>query len=205
VGKAISETTRAVPLERRDIHVWSLSLARSSRSISVWEETLSAEEKQRAERFRFETDRAAFVKARAILRTLVGAYLQIEPAKVQFAYTSFGKPKLDPSLGQQRLRFNLSHSHGQAVYAFAHGRELGVDLEFIPPDWTSLSLAQHCFSRHENEQLQSLSDSQQKQAFFRCWTRKEAYIKALGEGLSLGLDQFMSRSFRRTAAIGCGD
>jgi len=192
VIEQISARTAAelTPLSHGEIHVWSSSLDCGTRSVDVWEESLSSDEKERAGRFRFARDRAEFVTARAILRFLIGAYLQIEPAKVQFAYTSFGKPRLHPTFGEQALRFNLSHSHGQAVFGFANERELGVDLERIPPDWTDLQIAQQCFSRHENEQLRNLSARQQKQAFFRCWTRKEAYIKARGDGLSFGLDQF---------------
>ncbi|MCI0625349.1 MAG: 4'-phosphopantetheinyl transferase superfamily protein [Acidobacteria bacterium] len=187
LGPILSEATH---IGYEEIHVWPAALVAGNSSIERWEESLSQDERQRAERFRFVGDRTEFVIARGILRFLIGSYLQIEPAEVQFAYTSFGKPRLHPCLGQEALRFNLSHSHRRAVYGFAYERELGIDLEYIPPDWTDFQIADQFFSQRESEQLRSLSGTAQKEAFFRCWTRKEAYIKARGEGLSLGLDQF---------------
>jgi 4'-phosphopantetheinyl transferase len=173
-----------------EIHVWSSALELDSESIGAWEAVLSQDERCRANRFRFGKDYVEFVLARSLLRCLIGSYLGLEAATIQFVYSPFGKPAIHPDLEPKGLRFNVSHSHGEALFAFSHNREVGIDLEFIPHEWDGSSLSQHFFSSRENEQLQTLADIEQKQAFFRCWTRKEAYIKARGEGLSLALNQF---------------
>ena len=173
-----------------EIHVWRASLdlpVLQSRSLLL---TLAAEELRRAERYRFQEDREHFIIARGLLRTILGGYLDIEPGELQFHYNPNGKPALDGVPGGDTLHFNLSHSHGLALFAVTHGRDIGVDLEHIRPHFDEDQIAERFFSFQEVAALHALPRSMQKEAFFACWTRKEAYIKGTGQGLSLPLDQF---------------
>jgi 4'-phosphopantetheinyl transferase len=151
---------------------------------------LARDEQARAERFHFERDRRRFIVARAALRTLAGRYLGLEPRCVQFRYGPYGKPYFSNDPDRSELRFNLAHSNELAVYAFACGREVGVDVEYLHPVPAAEQIAQQFFSNSEHASFRLLPDSHKLDAFFNCWTRKEAYIKALGEGLSHPLDQF---------------
>jgi 4'-phosphopantetheinyl transferase len=144
----------------------------------------------RADRFYFSQDRRRFIVARGVLRTLLGRYLDRAPESLSFSYTTNGKPALASEPGADPIRFNLSHSHGTALYAVTRGREVGVDLEFIRGDLEAEQIAERYFSHREIVTLRALPTSLQKYGFFLCWTRKEAYIKARGEGLSMPLDQF---------------
>jgi 4'-phosphopantetheinyl transferase len=125
-----------------------------------------------------------------VLRALLGRYLKLEPAKVQFVYNAWGKPTLAPGSGQAALQFNVSHSGELALYAFARQAEVGIDIEFIRTDLDYEEIAERFFSSHERATLRSLPAQVKGESFFRCWTRKEAYIKAKGQGLSIPLDQF---------------
>jgi 4'-phosphopantetheinyl transferase len=151
---------------------------------------LAADEQARAERFYFERDREHFIAARGVLRTILGCYLNRVPECLSFCYSSHGKPALAGEPGGDAICFNVSHSHGVALYAVTRGREVGIDLERIRFDVAVAEIAERFFSRREVAMLRALPTEVQHQAFFRCWTRKEAYIKARGEGLSLPLDQF---------------
>ena len=151
--------------------------------------TLSADERARADRFVFDEHRHRFIVARAMLRDVLGRYLQVQPADVRFYYGPHGRPELTgvPS----SLRFNLSHSRDLALLAVADRIDVGIDVEAIRADFATLEIAARFFSRHEIAALQRLdAEGAQVDAFFSCWTRKEAYIKARGVGLSLGLDTF---------------
>jgi 4'-phosphopantetheinyl transferase len=147
---------------------------------------LSDDELQRAARFHFERDRNHFIAARGLLRQLLGRYLDREPAALCFAYGARGKPTL---LGHA-LRFNLSHSHGLALFAFALGCELGIDVEQIRLGFAAAEIAQHFFSPCEVAALRALPAAQQAEGFFNCWTRKEAFIKGRGDGLYMPLESF---------------
>jgi 4'-phosphopantetheinyl transferase len=151
---------------------------------------LSADEHERAERFRFRKDREHFIAARGLLRILLGRYLDLPPRQLSFSYSPYGKPQLAGVSGGAALRFNVSHSHGIALYAVALGREIGVDVEYIRREVVGESIAEHFFSAREVASLRALPAEMQPQAFFNCWTRKEAFIKAIGEGLSFPLDEF---------------
>jgi 4'-phosphopantetheinyl transferase len=156
---------------------------------SLWH-TLTADECQRAERYIFAKDRAHFVVARGLLRVLLGRYLGQEPQHLRFTYGRHGKPALATETGGVALRFNVSHSHGLALYAITRGREVGVDIEHIRPEVAQEQVAERFFSPREVTVLRALPTPLQAPAFFACWTRKEAYIKATGAGLALPLDQF---------------
>jgi len=152
--------------------------------------TLSEDEQARAERFYFQIDRERFVVARGALREILGVYLNRAAKSVLFCYGPHGKPALAHDPGRNTIHFNVSHSHGVALYAVTRGREIGIDLEFIRESLEVEQLAERFFSQREIATLRGLPVNLRKHAFFLCWTRKEAYIKARGEGLSLPLDQF---------------
>jgi 4'-phosphopantetheinyl transferase len=145
---------------------------------------LSAEERARAARFHFDKHRHEFIAARGMLREILGEYLKVDPKSVYFSYNSYGKPAVDG------VYFNLSHSGGLALYAVSRTRELGVDVERIDPVFAFEQIPEQFFSRVEVDALRALPESLQLQAFFNCWTRKEAYVKARGLGLSLELHSF---------------
>ena len=174
------------PLELRadEVHVWLARL--DEYSVDSLRSLLTADELARADRFHFDKDRNHYTVARGLLRKLLASYLALEPAGLRFSYAEKGKPALEGS----QLNFNLAHSHGMAVYAFALGREVGIDLEFIREDLADEKIAERFFSQSEIDVLTKLPLELRKQAFFDCWTRKEAYIKARGEGLSMPLDEF---------------
>jgi 4'-phosphopantetheinyl transferase len=174
-----------------EVHVWRASLDQQTPSqIQSFLDNLSEDEQARAERFHFEGDREHFVVARGVLRAILGNYLNRAPECLSFCYSSHGKPVLAGESGKDAIRFSVSHSHGVALYAVTRGREVGIDLERIRFDLPVAEIAERFFSPREVAMLRALPTGVQQQAFFRCWTCKEAYIKARGEGLSLPLDQF---------------
>lgn len=147
-------------------------------------------ERLRAGRFVFERDRRRFVVARARLRQLLAARLDASPDAIELVYGPHGKPGLSRRFAGSGLRFNVSHCADVAVYAFSRGREIGVDVEFVRELPDADDVAARCFSRRENEVYRALAPGDKALGFFNCWTRKEAFIKALGEGLSHPLDRF---------------
>jgi len=167
-------------------HVWTLRLE-SLDGLQASKESLAADERERAARFRADEARNDFILTRAALRSLGGGYLGVTPQALQFLVSEYGKPAI---AGDSNLRFNVSHTHGLAVLAFIREREIGVDIEKITPTPDARKLAERFFSQVERAALEPLSGNELQAAFFRCWTRKEAYIKARGVGLSLPLDQF---------------
>jgi 4'-phosphopantetheinyl transferase len=178
-------------LEKDQVHIWSARLDNPSDNVREPASLLSQEERGRASRFVFEPDRARYIQSHAILRILLGHYLEIEPSAVRFSYGQFGQPSLlNVERNASGLSFNMSHSHQAAVYAFVRGRPIGVDVEFMAPKSDLLRIAEQFFSRNEYKALIELFPSEQTQGFYNCWTRKEAFVKALGTGLMLPLDQF---------------
>jgi 4'-phosphopantetheinyl transferase len=173
-----------------DVHLWRAALDCDAPVLSRLETTLSPDETARANRFIFPTDRGHFVAARGILRELLGAYLMLPPAELKFRYGNYGKPALDANATESDLQFNLSHSGGVAIYAFSLGRRLGVDVERIRPQLAGEDIARRYFAAREVAELQALPAHRRAEGFFLCWTRKEAYVKAHGAGLSLPLDSF---------------
>ncbi len=171
----------------RDVHLRIVRLEASEDNFARCLAWLSAEETARAERFYFPRHRRAFVLGRAALRALVASYLGIHPAEVGFTYGPQGKPALEL---KSSLRFNASNSGDLAAYAFTTGCDIGVDVEQHRALGDLEHIAHRFFSPEETAELLELSDAEKTAAFFRCWTRKEAYIKALGGGLSIPLDSF---------------
>lgn len=177
-------------LARSAVHVWRAGLDQSPSQADGFLNTLDDDELSRADRFYFSRDRERFIVARGVLRAILGRYLNRVPESLGFDYNIHGKPALASESDADTIHFNLSHSHGTALYAFARGREIGVDLEFIRCDLEAEQIAERFFSHREISTLRALPQSLRKYAFFLCWTRKEAYIKARGDGLSMPLDQF---------------
>jgi 4'-phosphopantetheinyl transferase len=180
-----------VSMVEGEVHVWRAGLARPAREVAGHLAVLSPEERRRAESFYFERDRTHFIVARGVLRRILGLYQNCRPEEVGFEYGPQGKPSLRPGTqGAPALRFNVSHSRELAVYACAIDRDLGIDVEYMREDFASEEIARRFFSAREVTALRSLPHTERTHAFFNCWTRKEAYIKATGKGLSQPLDSF---------------
>lgn len=175
-------------LHSTEIHLWRLHLEVPEPDVARLATLLSADERERASRFHFARDRRHFIAARAGMRQILAGYAGEPPERLAFTYSPFGKPALVAEAAP--LRFNLSHSGGYALLGVTTACEIGVDLERMRPLDDLLAIAGRFFARREFERLQALPAHQHSQAFFRCWTRKEAYIKAIGEGLSCPLDRF---------------
>jgi 4'-phosphopantetheinyl transferase len=151
---------------------------------------LSDAERRRASRFHFDRDRRRFVVARACLRQLLAARLGTQPESVVLAYGTNGKPRLAQCSADADWRFNVAHCDDVAVYAFSAGSEIGIDVEAIRAVDEADAIAARFFSRRESEVYRALAPADKPLGFFNCWTRKEAFVKALGEGLSMPLDRF---------------
>jgi len=173
-----------------DIHIWYATLDVPLSQFEILSNTLSTDEFLRAERFHFEKDRKHFVVGRGILRSILGSYLGIKPGRMKFCYGENGKPALLDQTCRGMIRFNLSHSNGMTLYAFAIGREIGIDIEKVRDISEMEQIAESHFSVREYNVLCTLSESKIKEAFYNCWTRKEAFIKAIGDGLTMPLDSF---------------
>jgi 4'-phosphopantetheinyl transferase len=182
--------TGSLTLPENEVQLWRVDLATVAPGEPHWQKLLSDDERERAARFHFSRDRQRFVAARALLRTILGAYLACDPKDLTFQYSNKGKPALGPSHANHNLAFNISHSATVALLAFTRGRQIGVDVEHIRQDFDIEGIARRFFSIHEQSEFLTFAPAEKYAAFFRCWTRKEAYIKATGEGLSLPLSQF---------------
>jgi 4'-phosphopantetheinyl transferase len=174
-------------INANESHLWKIDLR--CESTAEMNASLSRDEHDRAARFHFEKDRQRFRIAHASLRIILGRYLDLAPASLAFAQTEYGKPFLinHEAAG---VHFNLSHSKDLALVSVTREREVGVDIEFMRSNFATIDVAEHFFSVAEVYTLTGLDPDHRTQGFFNCWTRKEAYIKARGEGLSLALDSF---------------
>ncbi len=172
------------------MQLWRIPLTVEAGAAIELAKCLSPDERLRAERFRAERDHRRFIAGRGALRAILGDELRIAPEHIRFAYGSHGKPCLDPALGVPELRFNLSHSDDLALLALTHHGEVGVDLERIRDDRATDAIACRFFSRAECMALSALPANEQTDAFFAIWARKEAYLKARGEGLHFPLGAF---------------
>lgn len=171
------------------IHVWQAGLELDAGVLDQLRATLSVEESARAARFRFARDRVRFVAAHGIVRDILAGYLGIAPASLEFSVNEYGKPALTGS-STDALRFNLSHSGDLVVIAISLRREVGIDVERYAPERSDRAVAENYFSTAEVAGLRAVPERLRARAFFNCWTRKEAYIKARGMGLSIPLDSF---------------
>lgn len=189
-SQAVERPRGIEPLHNGEVHVWSALLDESQESLSAYAGLLTEDEMRRASNYVFRRDQTHLILSRGILRELLGGYLSAPGKSIQIRSAAGGKPAIVPEVHNMDLRFNLSHSHGFAVFAFSIGRELGVDAEFIREDVEVDQIAQRYFSNAEREELRSLKAADRARAFFLCWTRKEAYVKARGKGLEIPLDSF---------------
>jgi 4'-phosphopantetheinyl transferase len=187
------------PLGAGAAHVWRASLDHPESAIAPWLAALSEEEQARAARVVIPEKGRQRAASRAILRGLLGAYLGLPPAQVRLENGPHGKPRLAEGEGQD-LRFNVSHSRGEALFAFARGCEVGVDIERIDPRSDTDSIARRFFAAREQRALEALPDAERRVAFFRCWARKEAYLKVRGIGFDVPLGSF-EVSVGREAAL----
>jgi 4'-phosphopantetheinyl transferase len=175
-------------LGEQEVHVWCITVDAATSAFASGQAVLTADEVAKVQRFVFERDRTRALITRALLRILAGRYLQTSPTLLRFTANPYGKPALaSPGLP---LQFNLSHSANLVLYAFAWQRSLGIDVEYMRTTIDDDELAEYCFSSFERETLSGLSQDEKHVAFYNCWTRKEAYIKARGLGLSLPLNLF---------------
>jgi 4'-phosphopantetheinyl transferase len=179
---------RAARVAPGQVHVWLADLDEFEGERRGLELTLSPDESDRAGRFCFEEHRFRYVVARGLLRALLGRELDVHPSEVRFAYGAHGKPRLDGDAG--RLAFNVSHSGGFAVYALGHEGPIGVDIEAHRPISDRDEIAARFFAPGERRRLRDVPEARRGHAFFDCWARKEAFVKAVGEGLSHPLDRF---------------
>ena len=179
-----SSRTRIDHPDEHALHLWRFDLDTGRVALN----DLAADERQRADRFHYERDRLRYVAGRTALRTILARYLDSAPQALRFTYNAQGKPALEPPAA---LRFNLAHSDNHALLAVTTGpHELGIDLEHLRPGFATDTIAERFFAPEETAALRALPQPAQEAAFFRCWTRKEAYIKACAQGLHMPLDSF---------------
>ena len=175
---------------REEVHVWRVPLDAPASEVAHHAALLTADERARAERFFFDVHRRRFTVARGALRRVLGRYLDARPEALRFDYGPQGKPSLRRPAGTS-LRFNVSHSGALALIAVTAERALGVDVERVDPKRAAVNIAERFFAPEEVAVFRSLPPEQREEGFFNAWTRKEAYMKATGRGLTLGLDRFV--------------
>ncbi len=184
-GLRFADANAGRTLPTGEVHVWRASLERPTQIVERMRRVLAGDEQRRADRFRFARDRSRYIVGRALLRGLLAGYLDTAPEGLQFQYGEFSKPAL-----RGGPWFNVSHSGSIALYAFSSVGEIGIDVELDDADFARERIAERFFSPSEVKVLRSLPADVQPLAFLSCWTRKEAFIKARGDGLSLALDSF---------------
>ena len=184
-----SEPPASLASFRDEVHLWYSSLDPPTPILRRLEGTLNVDERERVGRFWFEEERTRFVAGRGLLRAILGLYLGIKPSEVHFNYGPYGKPSLVGEFGLGKIEFNLAHSNGYAIYAFALNRKVGVDLEQVAPTVEAEQFANRFFSDQEKGVIHTLEGKEKLEAFFKIWTAKEAYLKASGEGLAYPLDK----------------
>jgi 4'-phosphopantetheinyl transferase len=169
----------------RSVDVWHISAVSPAVDLSALAQVLDPDETARAARFYFEPDRRQFIVARGVLRCLLCSRLGVRPRDVHLWYGLHGKPRVDGSLA-----FSVAHSAGFVAIAISSGGDIGIDVEKIDPAIEAMQIAEAFYSRSETESLRRLHGAERVQSFFRCWARKEAYLKAIGDGLSRALGDF---------------
>ena len=189
------ETSGPPELTIEEVHVWSTPLDDLRTSWSNLLTVLAPDERERAERFRVDAARRRFVVARSALRKLLGLYLRTPPDEVGFDYDTTGKPRLRPSGRLPDLQFNLAHSGELALLAVARGCEVGIDVERLRQVHHWREIAERYFHLDEDAEIRALPEAEQLAAFMRCWTGKEAVLKAIGTGVTRPLDFFVGNAF----------
>lgn len=174
----------SLKIENSEIHVWEIYLDYNSDKVDKYIDILSDEEKNKAFSFRFSDVRGRYIISHAALRLLLSEYLGKSFAEISFYTNKKGKPYIKSNHG---IYFNLSHSHKISVVAISKEQEIGIDIEYLLRKINLKDIARRFFTIKENEKLDALPENLKKEAFFRCWTRKEAYLKAKGFGISVSL------------------
>ncbi len=174
-------TSQPPVITGEDVHIWRIDLSDPSNAESAFLNLLSADERQRADKFHFEKDRSRFIVRRSMLRKLLSSYLDMPPVELNFVYNNFEKPALELEIP---IRFNSSSSKGIGMVAITLTARIGIDIEFVDAAFPKLEIAEKYFSTDEVSAIRDLQPELQTAAFFDCWTKKEAYIKAVGDGMS---------------------
>jgi len=183
--------SQKIELSKNDVHVWLATLDYPKNCVRELSRVLSQDEFQRADCFVFERDKNQFITRRGLLRTIIGTYyLGIDPSRVEFGYGTYDKPYLLNHSEEHALQFNLSDSHKLVLYAFIKDLEVGIDIEHMRYITDAQQIIDSSCSGYEKDAFNELAEREKQDAFFNCWTRKEAFIKAIGEGLYYPLDQF---------------
>lgn len=185
--RGLEKFNTPIAFESGIVQVYTVSVDKERGCIPEYRSYLSIDETEKVLRFKFQIDQERFIISRAILRILSGYFLSLDPKKIEFTYGEYGKPDY---ASKQNLKFNISHSGDMIVLGFTLEHLLGVDIEKIKTDFDPLKLAKNFFSKIEIESLKKFPKKELPRAFFRCWTRKESFIKAEGSGLSFPLEQF---------------
>ena len=186
----------SLKLEANEIHIWAARL--DAENILESERVISADERVRADRFRFETHRNQFIAARGVLRKVLGEYLYSEPRELRFQYGKFGKPAIaDEHL--TGIKFNISHSENLALFAVTREREIGVDIERINSSMVDAAMISENLTEQETTYLYSLPLDKRDIFFFECWTRKEAFMKGCGKGLAIPPKEIETLSFTNSS------
>jgi 4'-phosphopantetheinyl transferase len=189
-------------LSNNSVHLWLADPKEHLESVGELNALLSADERDRAARFRFGPDRQDFIFARGMLRALLGAYLKASPCELRFCYSEHGKPSLAEAHSETGLQFNLSCTRGAVLIAVCLWCAIGVDIERVRDDFSVEEIAARFFSVAERRALTNLPKASRREAFFHCWTRKEAFLKARGDGLSFPLDLFDVSIAANDTAVG---
>lgn len=187
---AVVENAESISLRSPEIHIWRIDLTQPIERCTKFEELLASEEIEKRNRFCFQRDRVRFAISHVATRDILSRYVRANPRVIRFRNNAFGKPELSPDFNLPGISFNLSHSGNWAILALAHSIAIGIDIEEVHSDFLPLEVAQHFFSELEVRVLSALSESERMYAFFECWTRKEAYLKARGGGLAIPLGSF---------------
>jgi 4'-phosphopantetheinyl transferase len=185
-----SAPNKQTQINKGAVHIWRATLDLSSRDIRFFDENLSIDERIKAGHFRFDRDRNRYIVSFGILKSILGLYIGVEPGSVRISYGNHGKPRLSDADGKRNIHFNLSHSEELAIYVFARDYEVGVDIERIRELPEMNQIVDHYFSASERKVFLEMPSDKRRKAFFYCWTRKEALIKAVGYGLYQPLDKF---------------
>lgn len=175
-------------LSMKEVHIWQANIDLPAKGVQNLKINLSSDESMRAEEFRFEHDRSGFIATRGILRQILAYYLRIEPGVIRFCYKENGKPRLQSGSGEECIQFNISHSEELALYVFTLGHEVGVDIEYMRPISEMEQIVEQFFSAKERVVFGASPVSKKREIFYTWWTRKEAFTKAKGSGLSYPLD-----------------
>lgn len=176
-------------IRENEVHIWLVQTKDESVPLGDFKDLLSSVEEDRASKFKFETDRRRYIAAHAALRSILSLYVNSPARELQFALGPYGKPKLAPIHDKKKIAFNLSHSHEVALIAITQGREIGVDVEWVREDFVFDEVAERFFTTREVAALHALPLHLQREAFYKCWTSKEAFLKSKGTGLSGQLDE----------------